>query len=269
LGLEYAAALSASKGGRRYQEDHGLVAPTGSAFLAGQGLDIAEPSAGLTAVLCDGMGGHVGGATASRMVAASFFDALATADLADVSAALGEAVRTANLAIARHIQENTAFTGMGTTLVGVVVDASGLHWVSVGDSLLYLWRRGEVARINADHSLAPELDRLAAAGRISVEQARNDPRRHYLRSAISGEEIELIDLAGKPLQLAAGDVVILASDGLQTLTEPEIERILAREHGAAPVVLAAALVEAVDAVGVPNQDNTTVIALTVCDQATC
>ena len=48
---------------------------------------------------------------------------------------------------------------MGSTLVGTAFGASGVEWVSVGDSPLFLFRRGEVAVLNEDHSLAPELDR--------------------------------------------------------------------------------------------------------------
>ena len=89
--------------------------------------------------------------------------------------------------------------------------------MSVGDSPLLLFRRGEIALLNEDHSLAPELDRLAKIGRITAEQAKTDPRRHMLRSAVTGEELDLVDVSRKPLVLEAGDYVILASDGVQTL----------------------------------------------------
>ena len=63
-------------------------------------------------------------------------------------------------------------SGMGSTLVAAVFGDEGVEWVSVGDSPLLLFRRGEIALLNEDHSLAPELDRLAAMGRMTHEEAQ-------------------------------------------------------------------------------------------------
>ena len=107
--------------------------------------------------------------------------------------------------------------------------------------------------LNEDHSLAPELDRQAAAGKITFEQARRDPR-HMLRSAVTGDDIELVDVSQRPLPLAAGDYVILASDGINTLAPSEMERIVAAyaEDGAQAV--ADALIRA-EAARDPHQDT--------------
>jgi protein phosphatase len=133
--------------------------------------------------------------------------------------------------------------------------------VSVGDSPLLLFRKGEIAHLNEDHSLAPELDRLAALGRITPEEAKADPRRHMLRSAVTGDDLDLVDVSRRPLVLEAGDYVILASDGLQTLETSEVQRIVKAyaETGAAAV--ADALIREVEALRDPHQDNTTVIAV--------
>jgi protein phosphatase len=127
------------------------------------------------------------------------------------------ALKSANDAIADKVKANPALSGMGSTLVAAVFGDAGVEWVSVGDSPLLLFRRGEIAHLNEDHSLAPELDRLAAIGRITAAQAKADPRRHMLRAAVTGEELDLVDVSRKPLVLEAGDYVILASDGLHTL----------------------------------------------------
>ena len=106
---------------------------------------------------------------------------------------------------------------------------AGVEWVSVGDSPLFLLRRGEILLLNEDHSLAPEIDKLAAAGKMTWEDAKADPRRHFLRSALTGADIDLIDRSRRPLALEPGDVVILASDGIHTLSEPDILRVV-NEH---------------------------------------
>jgi protein phosphatase len=135
--------------------------------------------------------------------------------------------------------------------------------VSVGDSPLFLVRKGEIVLLNEDHSLAPELDKLAAAGKMSWREARSDPRRHFLRSALTGGEIELVDRSHRPLALQPDDIVILASDGIQALSHADIARLA--DGAPSPAPLADALLAAVTAVGDPHQDNTTVVVIRVAD----
>ncbi len=217
----------------------------------------------LVAILADGMGGHAGGALASQTVCETFVDAYAQEQGADTHARLISALAAANEAIAGKVHENPALSGMGSTLVGVVFSNDGAQWVSVGDSPLMLYRRGEIALLNEDHSLAPELDRMAEAGHISMEEARRDPRRHMLRSAVTGDDIDLVDISKKPLAVEPGDYVILASDGLQTLEQSEVERIVSAYAADGAKAVAHALIRAVEAVRDPHQDNATVVAVRV------
>lgn len=214
----------------------------------------------LVAVLADGMGGHTGGALASRMVCEAFLNAFARQSEA-LPARLVSSLEASNDALARKVEENPMLSGMGSTLIGAAFGPEGVEWVSVGDSPLFLYRRGEIALLNEDHSLAPELDRLAAAGRLTTAQARNDPRRHMLRSAVTGDEIELVDVSRRPLALEPGDYVILASDGLQTLESDEIVRIIDAFAEAGPQAVADALIREVDMMRAEHQDNATVVAV--------
>ena len=172
------------------------------------------------------MGGHTGGALASGLACKFFLHAYATSS-GDVPARLAEALDLANAAIAHETAENPALSGMGCTLIGAAFGPEGIEWVSVGDSPLFLVRKGEIVLLNEDHSLAPEIDKLAAAGKISWAAAHADPRRHFLRSALTGTEIDLIDRSRRPLALQPGDVVILASDGIHTISHGEIAKVVA------------------------------------------
>lgn len=257
-------AARATVGARDYQEDNaafwsGAVSPPIAEWSS-----VTPPEQPLVAVLADGMGGHVGGSLASRIVCDTFLSAYSAAT-GSARDRLVAALTAANDAVAEKVAANPMMSGMGSTMVGAVFDAGGLNWVSVGDSPMYLFRRGEIAQINEDHSLAPELDRLAAEGRMSEAAARNDPRRHMLRAAVTGEEIDLVDLPRRPLALQPGDYVIIASDGLLTLEKTEIERVVAAyaEDGAEAV--ARALIRAVENYRDPHQDNTTVIAIRALD----
>lgn len=257
--LRFEHAHRAIQGARSYQEDFAVVLPCDEG---------GARAPYLVTALADGMGGHAGGAVASEIVCHRFIKRFrelrgSEDELASVREKLSIALTAANHAVAERTEEEPVLSGMGSTLVGAEIHDRGLQWVSVGDSPLLLVRDGEAVQVNADHSLAPELDRLAEIGEISLEQAQQSGRRNMLRSAITGEEIDLIDLSRAPLQLALGDYVLLASDGLQTIDNAEIARIVTAYGVDGPDAVASALLRAVEALREPYQDNATVVAIRV------
>jgi protein phosphatase len=200
-------------------------------------------------IVADGMGGHAAGAVASRIAVDAFVPAFTAkrADGASLEAALQSALDEANSRIAQGQKDAPETAGMGTTLVAAHVSSDGLAWISVGDSPLWLIRRGRIARLNEDHSF-----RLAAArGAKAIA--------NMLESVLNGEPIPLIDCHAEPVPLGQGDVVILASDGLLTLSEVEIAAAV-RDAGGGPEPIVRALLKAVEAHAKPNQDNCTVVA---------
>jgi PPM family protein phosphatase len=259
--VEFQYASRASQGARSYQEDSAAVRagadgePATTAGAEGRATE-------LTAALADGMGGHAGGALASGTACSTFLAAYGSSS-GDVPARLDEALQLANQAIAAQVVENPSLNGMGCTLIGTTFSAPGIQWVSVGDSPLFLVRGGEIVLLNEDHSLAPEIDKLAAAGKISWDQAKSDPRRHFLRSALTGTEIDLTDRSHRPLALQTDDVVVLASDGIHTLDHTEILRVVTAYAAEGPDAIAEALIRTVEGVRDPFQDNTTVVAVVV------
>ena len=237
-------------GKREYQEDdYGL--------LDGRdlGLDGSEHS---MLVVADGMGGHVGGATASGLLSKTFVEVYPQTS-GPIVDRLRDCLEKANNAIADAIAENPKLDSMGSTLVAAVVANEGLHWISVGDSPLWLFRQGKLERLNADHSMAPVLADLVAKGDMTAEEAARDPRRHSLRSAVMGDDIHLIDASAQPVEIAKSDLLLLASDGLLTLSEQEIVDILKKTQDAPLEDSAAALIQAVEAAEHPHQDNTTIL----------
>ena len=235
-------AAKQSQGDREYQEDD-------FGFL--------ELPDAVLLVLADGMGGHVGGHMASTTAVKTLVDRLQN-DGDDVISNLQSAVYSANEALRAAITDDGELSGMGTTLVGALVTEAGLYWVSVGDSPLWLLRDGELYRLNEDHSMAPVLADLVATGRMSAEEAATDKRRNSLRSAVMGDDLPLVDTGG-PLGLARGDRILLASDGLETLSHVKIRDVAQKNltHGTAATAMA--LMAAVEWVEKPNQDNTTIM----------
>ena len=132
----------------------------------------------------------------------------------------------ANDAIARAADDDPALKNMGTTVVAAAISQSGLDWISVGDSPLWLFRDDKLHRLNADHSMAPVLANWVAVGRMTKEEAARSSRRHSLRSAVMGDEIPLIDVSSQSVGIRKDDQLLLASDGLMTLEDEEIARII-------------------------------------------
>jgi len=197
------------------------------------------------AVLADGMGGHVGGATASRLAVGGFVMAI------ESGRSLAEALDAANQAIGTAVSRDPKLESMGATLVGVVVSTAEVRWISVGDSPMFLLSNGRLERLNADHSMVPQIEALVARGIITAEEAAQHPGRHTLREAVMGHPLTLIDEGRRAI--APGDRLLVCSDGVLTLEDADIV-------GAANES-AQGLIDAVLAVGAPRQDNVTVIKL--------
>lgn len=241
-------------GKRDYQEDdYGVL--DGRADV---GIDGGEHTLLLVA---DGMGGHVSGDTASRLINKTFIETYPRVS-GPVTDRLRECVDAANQAIAAAVEEQPELDGMGSTLLAAVVSQRGLEWLSIGDSPLWLFRDGYLVRINSDHSMAPVLADMVAAGRMTEDEIAQDFNRHMLRSAVTGDEISLIDVSSQPRDLKKDDLLLLASDGVMTLGEKEIVNILQDMQSASLEETAVALLKAVEDVALPNQDNATVLLYT-------
>jgi protein phosphatase len=241
------------QGSREYQEDSfGFSDPNDGDFVR---------HGGFAAVLADGMGGLERGREASALAVRAFLSSYsAKAPEETIAAAMERGARLANDAVAAMAEGAGIGGNAGTTLVAAVIRPGALEWISVGDSALYLYRRGELRRLSTPHTYAVELDANARRGAISAEQARTDPDRDALLSYLGAPEIAAIDISAAPLPLEADDRVLLCSDGLfKTLTPEE----LAAELDADPQEACESLVRKAVALGGPDQDNVTVLCVKV------
>ena len=251
-----ASAARATTGARAGQED---------AFRLWPAEGVARPNGkdgGLLAVLADGMGGHTGGAVAGQTACSTFAEVFSAATT-PYEARLQSALDASNEALAKGVEQNAALKGMGCTLIGAWMDEVGLRWTSVGDSLLLLYRFPDVMRLNADHSLGSFLDEQARQNRITFSEAKQHHNRNALRSALTGSKIDLVDLRGEPLELRAGDWILLASDGICSLEGDEIADVVYNFRESTPAQMADGLIAAVVKKAVAGQDNTTVVAVRV------
>ncbi|MGH8602908.1 MAG: SUMF1/EgtB/PvdO family nonheme iron enzyme, partial [Gammaproteobacteria bacterium] len=249
MNLTFDIAGNQINGAREYQEDAFLVTRLG---------DHGTDDFGCLVILADGMGGHAAGHVASNMAVQAcnkFITSHYPCD--DVVAVLRESALRANEAITDTIKETTALSGMGCTLVAVLLEKNSLFWVSVGDSHLYLLRDGKLEKKNADHSYGGFLNRMAQEGK--EVQADSSFGKTMLMSALMGAEIPEIDFSQAPFELKQGDRLIVSSDGLDTLSAQNIQDCLGTRAKAKEC--AEALLKAVETVGAPRQDNTTVVVI--------
>jgi len=242
-------AVRQSQGARDYQEDLAEFSPIKH-----------EDGDGLLMVLADGMGGHRGGAHASRVAVETFIETFSREE-GKVPDRLDRALHEANDQVGEDSSTNPELEGMGCTLVGVVATKAGLEWISVGDSPMWMVRDGHLQRLNEDHSMAPILSKQVELGEMTAEEAARHPQRNALRSAIIGEKMQHIDRSKQPIRFRKGDRLLIASDGVETLSEDVIGALFNESKDDDAQTLAEKLVTTVDDVQRKGQDNTTVMVI--------
>jgi len=177
-------------------------------------------------------------------------------DNGEIAHRLGQGLTAANASIAAEMECDFALNGMGTTLLAAAITDTRLEWISVGDSPLYLWRDRHLNRLNEDHSLRPILRQLAQPGEIHA--AETERSKSVLRAALTGYEISLIDRSRQALALRPGDMIILATDGIHSLTDEAINEICAGTATLNASHSAAKFIDAIWGTGNPKQDNITI-----------
>ncbi|MBN8630881.1 MAG: serine/threonine-protein phosphatase [Rhodobacterales bacterium] len=254
----YDVASGISQGARDYQED-AITAdfPVGA-------------EAGFV-VLADGMGGHAAGDVASKIVLTEVYSELKFhyADVEAFEARAPEILRgvaeLANDTLRHHTESNPETEGMGATLVVPALVENRLWWISIGDSPLFLYRSGRLSQLNQDHSMAPQIDFMVQAGLLDAELAANHPDRNCLVSVLMGSKIAKIDCPVQPQELKAGDIVICSSDGLQFLTNAQIEKVLGKYRKSRSTEIAERLLDELHRLADPDQDNISFTVIKVND----
>ncbi len=174
---------------------------------------------GLVAVVCDGMGGHVGGATASLIAVNCIIEHLNNVYYDDPRIAIGESIDAANRAILHEANEHPELTGMGSTCVLLLVRGGKVYIGHVGDSRIYLVRSKKIAQLTKDHSY---VQMLVDCGEITKEQAEHHPRKNEITNALGIPNMSPATVADDAIIPEAGDCFVLCSDGLSGMVSDDI-----------------------------------------------
>lgn len=177
------------------------------------------------AIIADGMGGHAGGATASRLAVEHIYRSCADETAFDI-AWLRRVVGEANALVHRTAQQDMSLRGMGTTLVVCVMRPDGILVANVGDSRLYRFDGTSLEQITVDHSYVQE---LVLCRILSREEARVHPRRNIILRAVGTDTTVEPDVFSEAWK--TGDLVVLSTDGLHDyLTDAQFSEILSRKE---------------------------------------
>ncbi|MFH1176640.1 MAG: protein phosphatase 2C domain-containing protein [Acidobacteriota bacterium] len=191
-------------------------------------------------VVADGMGGHAAGEVAAG-IAVSEVECVIEANrglreetwpaewdvrLSFNANCLGRAITSAHRRVTGAVEGNLGLRGMGATVVAALFDGEQerLTVAHVGDSRAYLLRGGEFDLLTSDHSWVHE---QVVAGLLTEDAARNHPLKNVVTRALGGAQEPLVDIL--EVSIATGDLVLLCSDGLNTMLEDgEVAGVIGR-----------------------------------------
>jgi PPM family protein phosphatase len=197
---------------------------------------VSDPALRLFAV-ADGMGGHQAGEVASELAIESLvaFVRLSVSDtdltwpygvdptLSFDGNRLRTAICLANRRVFGAAESRDDYAGMGTTLVGLLIDESRIAIGSVGDSRLYLLSGGKLEQLTVDDSWATRI--LAQDASLNAEAIAQHPMRNVLTNVIGARDT--VDIGVTERTLLPGDVLLLCTDGLHgVLSLEDLQKIL-------------------------------------------
>lgn len=172
-------------------------------------------------VVCDGMGGAKSGNVASTLALDVFVQEVkrswkSNMDQEKINQTLRGAVKLANFTVFDQAMQFEEFSGMGTTLVAVLIKGKEATIINVGDSRAYSVDRDGISRLTKDHSL---VQMMIERGEITPEKARTYPGKNLITRAIGTEPVVECDIFHKKME--RGDSMLLCSDGLSNLLDDQ------------------------------------------------
>lgn len=171
------------------------------------------------AVVCDGMGGASGGNIASAIAVKTISEKLQESYRADMTERsirnmIESAIVDANLEIFDMAVKNPHLTGMGTTVVCVVMRNEEAFVAHVGDSRAYLLTKDTIQQITKDHSV---VQTLLEKGQLTADEAKSHPSKNIITRALGVENRVKIDF--DQVDINDQQAVLLCTDGLSNFID--------------------------------------------------
>lgn len=171
-------------------------------------------------VVCDGMGGHVGGATASKIGVNSICQYVMEHECSIPQQFLVKALEYANGNIFKESRSNIELKGMGTTACVALVREDKVWYAHVGDSRIYYYnsKKNVLYRLTKDHSV---VQALVDQGMITEAEAEHHPEKNKIRKSLGIKETVEAEPCQVPLIPSDGDVMLICSDGLSGMMDED------------------------------------------------
>ncbi len=176
-------------------------------------------------IVADGMGGHRAGEIASSLavthLGTRFKNMSSIGSKMDAANWLNDNVNEINLAILEYAKTHVDSKGLGTTLVLALVTKDYLLFGNIGDSSGFVLKNGKLHKMTKDHTL---VNLLVEAGNLTLEEAKNHPKKNVLMKALGASDTCELDLIDVDTEV---DGILLCSDGLTNMLSVEqIEKVL-------------------------------------------
>ncbi len=170
------------------------------------------------AIVCDGMGGanagNVASETAVKVISEYINNSYSSRLNRDsLMKLIKNAVASANASIYEMSKNNSDYVGMGTTAVVLVVRNGFAFVCHVGDSRAYIVN-SKISQITKDHSI---VQTLLENGKLTLEEAKNHPRKNVITRALGVEEDVIPDCNEIPMEI--GDTILVCTDGLSNFVD--------------------------------------------------
>lgn len=174
-------------------------------------------------LVADGMGGHKAGDLASRLCIDEIVKQIRDSKERTPVSAFEQAISVANACVYERSMEDFELAGMGTTIVGAMIENKTAYIVNIGDSRLYRLH-DKLEQITVDHSLVEE---MVQSGEIQKEEMRTHPNKNIITRALGTDNLVRPDCF--EVKVEEGDVLLLCSDGLTNMVDDyDIEEIVKR-----------------------------------------
>lgn len=213
---------------------------------------------GVLAIVADGIGSFVNGQHTSRLAVQTFMREFSRQDVTgNLTYFFKRVAGMINYDIRDYYDDIPA----GTTIMAAVIKQNTLYYSWAGDSMIAIYRKGRLIPLNDKDNVEKKLEELFYQGQITREELSHCVYQERLLRYVGHDDFDKQSMHEQSFQLKKGDKVLLYTDGVETLSQIQLENILSMNRN--PQETCNIIMTAINSRRVSNKDNATVILLSV------